>query len=93
MTAASPDPDRPYKLPRPRQIENLSPDQLVAVIWRLAMEICVLRDRLSTHEQLLAGQDVLSRKDIEAYTPSKDETAARLKARTELIENIINDLS
>ena len=93
MAAASPDPDRPYKLPRPRQIENLSPDQLVAVIWRLAMEICVLRDRLSTHEQLLAGQDVLSRKEIEAYTPSKDETAARLKARTELIENIINDLS
>ena len=56
MTAASAgrDPDRPFKLPRPRQIEELSPDQLVAVIWRLAMEICVLRDRLGTHEQLLA---------------------------------------
>ena len=93
MTAASPDPDRPYKLPRPRQIENLSSDQLVAVIWRLAMEICVLRDRLGTHEELLAGKGVLSREDIEAHAPSKDETAARLQARTELIENIINDLS
>ena len=93
MTAAGDDSARPHKLPRPRQIQELTPDQLVAVIWRLAMEICVLRDRLDTHEALLAGQNVLSREDIEAYSPSQDETAGRLKARTELIENIINDLS
>ena len=93
MTAASPDPDRPYKLPRPHQIEELNPDQLVAVIWRLAMEICVLRDRLGTQEQLLLEQSLLSRDDIEGYAPSADEAAARLKARTELIESIINDLS
>lgn len=93
MTAASPDPDRPFRLPRPRQVEDLSPDQLVAVIWRLAMEICVLRDRLGAHEALLTAQDVLSREKIEAYRPSKDESADRLKARNELIENIINDLS
>ena len=93
MTAAGDDAARPHKLPRPRQIQDLNPDQLVAVIWRLAMEICVLRDRLGTHEALLAAQNVLSRNDIEAYSPSKDEAAARLKARTELIENIINDLS
>ena len=86
-------PARPYKLPRPRQIQELSPDQLVAVIWRLAMEICVLRDRLSTHEELLSEKDLLSRKAIEAHTPSAEESAARRKARTELIENIINDLS
>ena len=95
MTAASAgrDPDRPFKLPRPRQIEELSPDQLVAVIWRLAMEICVLRDRLGTHEQLLAEKSLLSPEEIESYTPPKDETAARLKARNELIQAIINDLS
>ena len=93
MTAAGDDAARPHKLPRPRQIQDLNPDQLVAVIWRLAMEICVLRDRLGTHEALLAERDVLSREDIEAHSPSQDETAARLKARTELIENIINDLS
>ena len=95
MTAASAgrDPDRPFKLPRPRQIEELSPDQLVAVIWRLAMELCVLRDRLGTHEQLLAEKSVLSPEEIESHTPTKDETAARLKARNELIQAIINDLS
>ncbi|WP_446830133.1 hypothetical protein [Candidatus Foliamicus sp.] len=93
MNAAAAVPNRPFKLPRPRQIDELSPDQLVAVIWRLAMEISVLRDRLGTHEQLLAEKNVLSRVDVEAYVPSADETAARLTARTELIENIINDLS
>ena len=93
MAAASNDAARPHKLPRPRQIQELNPDQLVAVVWRLAMEICVLRDRLGTHEQLLAEKNVLTREDIEAYSPSQDETAARVKARTELIENIITDLS
>jgi len=93
MAAALPDPNRPFKLPRPRQLESLSPDQLVAVIWRLAMEICVLRDRLGAHEELLDAKNVLPRKAIEAYSPSRDESAARLKARSELIENIIKDLS
>ena len=93
MTAAGDDTARPHKLPRPRQIQELNPDQLVAVIWRLAMEICVLRDRLGTHEALLSEWGTFTREDIEAYSPSQDETAARLKARTELIENIINDLS
>ena len=53
----------------------------------------MLRDRLGTHEALLAERSLLSREDIEGHTPSQDESAARLKARTELIENIINDLS
>ena len=94
MTAATgDDASRPHKLPRPRQVQDLSPDQLVAVVWRLAMEICVLRDRLGTHEALFAERSLLSREDIEGHTPSQDESAARLKARTELIESIIDDLS
>lgn len=87
------DAHRPFKLPRPNQIANLSSDQLVAVIWRLAMEICVLRDRLGAHEALLGRQNLLSVEDIEQYMPSSDENAARAKARKELIKNIINDLS
>jgi hypothetical protein len=66
---------------------------VVAVVMRLAMEICVLRDRLRTHEQLLSRQDLLSPEEIESYTPSKDESAARQEARRRLIESIINDLS
>lgn len=87
------DRNRPDKLPRPHQLEDLSPDQVVAVVLRLAMEICVLRDRLRTHEQLLGEQNVLSTEDIEQFTPSEDEAAARKYARNKLIESIINDLS
>ncbi len=93
MAAALPDPNRPYKLARPRQIEDLNPDQLVAVIWRLAMEVCVLRDRLSTHEELLCETGALSQEAIEGHRPSKEQAAARMKGRAELIENIVNDLS
>ena len=85
--------DRPFKLPRPAQLDELSPDQVVAVVMRLAMEICVLRDRLRTHEQLLAAQSLLSPEAIEWYTPSKDEAASRQDARSKLIEGIINDFS
>ena len=91
MTDANP--DRPHKLPRPQQLEKLDPDQVVAVVLRLAMEVSVLRDRLRTHEHLLEKHGLLSEGDVDAYSPSKDETAKRNKARVELIENIINDLS
>ena len=93
MATTTDDPSRPFKLPRPRQLDDLSPDQIIAVFWRRAMEICVLRDRLGTHEQLFAEQSLLSREEIEQFTPSEDEAAARQEARNELIESIINDLS
>ena len=41
----------------------------------------------------LRSKELLSREDIERFTPSEDEAAARQEARNELIENIINDLS
>ena len=85
--------ERPFRLPRPVQLEALSPNQVVAVVMRLAMEICVLRDRLRTHEQLLAGQRLMSPEDVENYTPPRDEAAARQQARNELIEGIVKDLS
>lgn len=75
------------------QLESLEPDQVVAVVMRLAMEICVLRDRLSTQEQLLSERGVLTPEDIESFTPSGDESAARRDARRRLIEGIIDDLS
>jgi len=93
MTANHDDTSRPFKLPRPKQLESLSPDQVVAVVLRLAMEISVLRDRLGTYEELFEMHGIFPREDIESFTPSKNEAAARKGARTELIESIINDLS
>jgi hypothetical protein len=85
--------ERPFKLPRRAQLDELSPDRIVAVVMRLTMEICVLQDRLRTHEQLLTRHDLLSSDEVEGYTPSKDESAARQEARSRLIESIISDLS
>ncbi len=87
------DKDRPFKLPRPQQLETLTPDQVVAVVLRLAMEVSVLRDRLSTHEQLLAEHDLLSPEEVEQFSPSPEQAQARKNARTQLIESIIKDLS
>ena len=93
MTSAYDDTNRPFKLARPQQLDELTPDKVVAVVLRLAMEICVLRDRLKTHEQLFAEHSLLMPEDIERFTPSKDDATARQEARNELIEHIINDLS
>ncbi len=87
------DDNRPYKLPRPRQLEELSPDQVVAVVLRLAMEVTVLRDRLRTHEQLLAEKGLLTPQEVEDFSPSKDEADARRQASMTLVENLIGDLS
>ncbi len=83
----------PEKLPRPQQIDTLTPDQLVAVILRLTMEISVLRDRLATHESLLAEHDLLSPDAFENYAPDRDEQANRAADRTRLIDHVIRDLS
>ncbi|MEM7704310.1 MAG: hypothetical protein AAF358_02100 [Pseudomonadota bacterium] len=85
--------DRPFQLPRPEQLEALSPDQVVAVVLRLAMELSVLRDRLRTHEQLLAEHNLLSPESVDGYSPSREEAAARMDAGRKLIEQIIGDLS
>jgi len=84
---------RPEPLPRPNQIEGLTPDQVVAVVWRLAMEISVLRDRLHSHELLLEQHGLLSPEAVDDYRPSPDQAARRQSERTTLIEKIISDLS
>ena len=81
------------KLPRPHQVKDLTPDQMIAVILRLAMEISVLRDRLSTHETLLARQGALRRDDVERFVPGAEEAKRRADASTQLIEDIVKDLS
>jgi len=82
----------PQPIERPRQIAELSPDQLVAAILRLTMEISVLRDRLATHEALLAEHGVSS-EAIDAFQPSAEEQKRRAAARLGLIEGVMKDLS
>ena len=86
-------PDRPFKLPRPNQLEQLTPDQIVAVVLRLAMEVSVLRDRVTTHEVLLSEHGLLNPVEVDQFEPTRQDAAERMKARTELIDSIIKDLS
>lgn len=66
--------------------------QLVAVTMRLAMEVSVLRERLATHEALLAKHGILDTQTVENYVPSAEETAARAAAARSLIESLSHDL-
>lgn len=66
--------------------------QLVAVTMRLAMEVSVLRERLRTHEALLARHGLLDAAAVEGYAPTAEESAERSAAARALIEALTRDL-
>ncbi len=66
--------------------------QLVAVAMRLAMEVGTLRERLATHEALLAKHGLLDSSTVDAYLPSPAEAAARAAADRSLIEALARDI-
>ena len=82
----------PQSLPRPNQLETLTQDQLVAAVLHLAMEVSVLRERLATHETLLASVGILNQEDIDQYVPDGDDAARRAADRQALITAILNKL-
>ena len=83
----------PEKLARPRQIDELTPDQLVAALLRLAMEVSVLRDRLHSHELLLEQHDLLSTTAVDDFQPDAEAKQRRQRASMELVERLLGDLS
>jgi hypothetical protein len=83
----------PQPIDRPRQITELTPDQMVAALLRLTMEISVLRDRLASHEALLAEHGLLSTESIDAFQPNAEDRERRTQARLKLIDSLMKDLS
>jgi hypothetical protein len=73
-------------------LDAASVAQLVAVSLRLAMEVTVLRERLRTHEALLARQGLLSPEAVDQYEPPAPELALRTAQARELIEALAADL-
>lgn len=73
-------------------LDAASVAQLVAVTLRLAMEVNVLRDRLRTHEALLARQGLLSPEAVDQYEPPAAELAQRTAQARELVEALAADL-
>jgi hypothetical protein len=82
----------PIPLERPQQIESLAPDQMVAVILRLTMEISTLRERLATHEQLLQQAGVFSDAAIDDFQVDAEDKSRRQAERQRLIEGVVSDL-
>lgn len=66
--------------------------QLVAVTLRLAMEVNVLRDRLRTHETLLARHGLLSTEAVDQFEPSAADLARSSAQARELVEALAADL-
>ena len=75
------------------RLEHVAADQLASAVFRLVMEISVLRDRLHTHEQLLQEAGIISAGDIDAYRPDQATSQARIRASQQLIEGVFRDLS
>lgn len=73
-------------------LEAASIAQLVAVTTRLAMEVTVLRERLATHEALLAKHGILDAAAIDAFRPDPGQQAIRDAATKRLIESLAADL-
>ncbi len=62
---------------RPYFFESREAERVMAITMAVAQELAVMRERLDTVERLLESKGVVSKADIEAYTPSKDEAAER----------------
>jgi hypothetical protein len=75
-----PGPDQP--------LDAVTVAQLAAVALRLAMEVSVLRDRLRTHELLLAQHGLLSSDVVNDFAVPAAEQQQRDAASRALIESL-----
>lgn len=74
---------------RPYYFENPDIDRLMTIVMSIAEEATVTRERLDTIERLLEAQGILSRADIEAWTPDEAADAERETMRQKAIERIL----
>ncbi len=62
---------------RPYFLEDKQTEQVMSLVMVLAMELSVARERTATLECLLEEKGVLTRDEINAYSPNKTEVAKR----------------
>lgn len=67
---------------RPHFFADHDVDRLLAIVWAMAGELAVTRERLDTVERLLAQRQLLDRQLIDAYRP--DAAAAEERGRWQL---------
>lgn len=62
---------------RPFFLENQDTERLMTIVMALAQEVSVMRERLDTVERLLERKGTISRDDIDAFEPSKQDADER----------------
>lgn len=91
--AGTASPRRNTTSPRPEQtfFEDPALDRAMGVIFALATEVWVLRDRLAAVEEQLAAQGVLDPADLEAE-PDEAERARRAAERDAFVQHLMESL-
>ena len=77
---------------RPHFFADADVDRLLAIIWSMAAELAVTRERLDTVERLLEARQTLARADIEAYRPDAEAARERGQAQLEYIARLLRVL-
>lgn len=77
---------------RPHFFADADLDRLLAIVWAMAGELAVTRERLDTVERLLAARDSLDRADIEAYRPDPQAADERGQWHLEYIARLLRVL-
>ena len=67
---------------RPHFFADHDVDRLLAIVWAMAGELAVTRERLDTVERLLSERQLLDRANIDTYRP--DATAAEERGRWQI---------
>ena len=73
---------------RPQYFEDPAVERLTSMLLATVQELAVTRERLDTVERLLEKGGTLSKGDIEAFRPDKEEAYARGVAHRDLISRV-----
>lgn len=77
---------------RPHFFGDADVDRLLAIVWAMAGELAVTRERLDTLERLLAERAVVQRVDIDAYRPHPQAARERGEWQMEYIARLLRVL-
>mgnify|MGYP005993991351 CR=1 FL=1 len=77
---------------RPYFMNDKQTEQVMSITMALAMELSVTRERVATLECLLEEKGVLTREELNTYSPNKDEVARRSEATQEYLARILRIL-
>jgi hypothetical protein len=78
--------------PRPDYLASRDLDRTMIMFVAMFSELCALRDRLETHEYLLARDGTLSPDSIEAFRPTPEQEAERESRRLATMRRVFRVL-